>query len=224
MVLHGVRAPHLPQVLVAAARVAVVCVTLGVLEIVVLMIILRRPEVGHLRREPVCGSNGSRTEPRDSPNEPQALPTGGFPSAFKKALPLSSPLSKRLSRVHTRPVRGFQRASLTDRRDLCHQWQFAPQRPRAKHAQLVVLHLGRQRRLPLRIAVKEDGRPVLSAAVAELLVRLRQRRTRGGYRATQRRCSLALSSAMCAAGRARARAISRCAQRPFRHQKRVRDR
>jgi len=30
----------------------------------------------------------SNIEPRDSPNEPQASPPGGFPSAFKRGSPL----------------------------------------------------------------------------------------------------------------------------------------
>ena len=37
-----------------------------------------------IARVAVCGSNGSMTEPRDSPNEPQAGPPGGFTSALNR--------------------------------------------------------------------------------------------------------------------------------------------
>jgi len=54
---------------------------------------------------PFAGSNGFNTEPRDSPNEPQARPPGGFPSAFNKGSPIE-PSIESLSRVDTRTLRG----------------------------------------------------------------------------------------------------------------------
>jgi hypothetical protein len=43
---------------------------------------------GRSPRGAVCGSNGFNTEPRDSPNEPHAIPPGGFPSAFNRGSPV----------------------------------------------------------------------------------------------------------------------------------------
>ena len=54
---------------------------------------------------------GSITEPRDSPNEPQARPPGGFQSAFNMGSPIE-PLET-LSRVsHANGAKGFQTATL----------------------------------------------------------------------------------------------------------------
>ena len=41
-----------------------------------------------LSRVAVCGSNGSISEPRDSPNESHASPPGGFPSALNRGSPI----------------------------------------------------------------------------------------------------------------------------------------
>ena len=61
----------------------------------------------HTSEWPCCRSYGLNTEPRDSPNEPQASPPGGFPSAFNRGSPIE-PSIETLSRVHAREpqVRG----------------------------------------------------------------------------------------------------------------------
>jgi len=43
---------------------------------------------------------GHNTEPRDGPNEPQAHPLGGFPSALNRGSPIE-PSGETLSRVHS---------------------------------------------------------------------------------------------------------------------------
>jgi len=50
-------------------------------------------------------------EPRDCPNEPQASPLGGSPSALHQRSPIG-PSIETLSRVHTRTVRGVPKRHL----------------------------------------------------------------------------------------------------------------
>ena len=72
---------HQPRVRRRAQQPPAVAVALA------LLVALRNTDHPLVSRVAVCGSSGFNTEPRDSPNEPQASPPGGFPSAVNRGLP-----------------------------------------------------------------------------------------------------------------------------------------